>query len=216
VRSGVFSRDGRLLATGSYDTTVLVWDLAAVAGPSRRSPLSAGHLDALWTDLAGSDAARAYQAVWTLATALAQAVSYLRGRLQPIAPPDREQVARLVADLDSGTFAVREKAQSELEKQAAAVEPLVRRALAGQPSLEVRRRLEKVLAELGPGSASWLGMLRALEALEHAGGGEALRLLEELAGGMPDAWLTREAKAACARLRVRATSVRERSAPSVR
>jgi hypothetical protein len=85
----------------------------------------------------------------------------------------------------------------------AALEPLLRQALAGKPKLEVRRRLERLLASLEELSPHRLRLLRAVEALEYAGGSEARRLLEELAGGAPDAWLTREAKASLERLKSR-------------
>jgi RNA polymerase sigma factor (sigma-70 family) len=193
-----FTRDGRTLGSGSADTTILTWDLA---GPAQ-APTGA-ELDALWADLAGGDAAKAYQAVRRLAAAPKQAAPFLGRRLKPAAPlaaPDRERFARLLADLDSDGFAVREKAMAELEKQGASVEPLLRQALAGKPGPEVRRRLEKLLDGLGAQSPDRLRTLRAVEALEHMDGGEARRLLEGLAGGAPEAWLTQEAKASLERL----------------
>jgi RNA polymerase sigma factor (sigma-70 family) len=191
VCSLAFSGDGRFLASGSIDTTILTWDLANPAAQLTR-PMQ----DALWDDLAG-DVAKAYRAVQALAAAPKQAVAFLRERLKPVQPltaTDRERFAGLLADLDSGAFAIREKAAAELEQRGDTVEPLLRQALAGKPSLEVRRRLEKLLANLNPESPNRLRMLRAVEVLEHAGGAEARRLLEELAGGAPEAWLTREAR----------------------
>ncbi len=44
------------------------------------------------------------------------------------------------------------------------------------------------------------GQLRALEVLEHIGTAEARSLLEDLAKGVPEARLTREAKASLTRL----------------
>jgi WD40 repeat protein len=65
-----FSPDGTVLISGSSDTTALVWDLAGGAGGGRnRRPLSPRALDVLWTALAVADAAKAYRAVQTLATA---------------------------------------------------------------------------------------------------------------------------------------------------
>jgi hypothetical protein len=49
-----------------------------------------------------------------------------------------------------------------------------------------------------------LRTLRAVAVLERAGTPESRRLLETLAEGVPGAWLTREAKAACDRLGLRA------------
>jgi hypothetical protein len=79
--------------------------------------------------------------------------------------------------------------------------------LAGQPSLEQRRRLEMMLEkqdeERRSPSPQRLRILRALEALELAGTPEAAQLLQRLAGGAPEACVTREAKAALERLTMR-------------
>jgi RNA polymerase sigma factor (sigma-70 family) len=198
VRSLAFSRDGRVLASGGGDTTILTWDLA---GPPSRP--TRPKLAALWADLADGDAVKAYQAVREFSAARKEGISFLRGRLKPVPPADRERFARLLADLDSDTFAVREKAAAELAEQGAAVEALVRQALEDKPSQEVRRRLEQLLGDLGAPSPNRLRVLRAVEALEHAGGAQERQLLEELGGGAPGAWLTREAKASLERLRRR-------------
>jgi hypothetical protein len=54
------------------------------------------------------------------------------------------------------------------------------------------------------GESAWgpegLRVLRAVEALEHAGGPDARRLLKFLTGGAPEAWLTVEAEESLARL----------------
>ena len=49
-------------------------------------------------------------------------------------------------------------------------------------------------------TGEWLRSERALEVLERIGDREAKRLLQELATGAPEAWLTREAQATLARL----------------
>ena len=58
-------------------------------------------------------------------------------------------MARLIADLDSDVFDVREKAAKEW-KLGAAAEPALRKALEGRPSAEVRRRVEGLLQEEKP------------------------------------------------------------------
>jgi hypothetical protein len=74
--------------------------------------------------------------------------------------------------------------------------------LAGKPTLEARRRLEKLLDHLDApvADADRLRALRAVEALEHIGTPPAVHLLQTLARGDPDARLTREARAARERL----------------
>jgi hypothetical protein len=67
---------------------------------------------------------------------------------RPAARADARQVARWIAELDSDDFAKRDAAVRELEKQGAAVEAALRKALAGRPSPEARRRLSALLDRL--------------------------------------------------------------------
>ena len=56
-----------------------------------------------------------------------------------------------IADLDSKTFAVRQKATEELEKLGELAVPALEDRLQNNPSLEVKQRLEKLLAKLQTG-----------------------------------------------------------------
>jgi dipeptidyl aminopeptidase/acylaminoacyl peptidase len=193
-----FSRDGRILVTGGGETAALVWDLR----PAAPTPLTADALKGAWADLASTDAAKAYQAVQHLATAPGQGVPFLREALPPVPPADEKRIARLIADLDGDAFATREHATAELEKLGEAALLALRRALAGKPSAEQRRRCEELLRQhddATPGGER-LRVLRAVEALEQAGTREARDVLRRLAGGAEGAQLTREARAALARL----------------
>jgi sugar lactone lactonase YvrE len=199
VRSLTFFAEGRALVSGSEDTTALVWDLADPLGEA----VTARDLEAAWDDLAAEDAGRAYRALRRLAAAPDAAVPYLGKHLRPVPVVDDQRLARLIADLDSDTFAVREQAAGELGRLGDAAAGSCRKALEGRPSAEARRRLEQLLEQEARGrwspSSERLRALRALEALELAGGEGARRLLGELAGGMPGAWLTEEARAALER-----------------
>jgi hypothetical protein len=195
-----FTEDGKALLTGSQDTTALVWGVTRPDEPPTAA-LSDKDLARLWDDLAGEDAARAWQAVCRLAASPAESVPFLRGRLRPVAEPDPRQLARLIADLDSDRFEVRGQAQRDLEKLGELAAPALREALKS-PSAEVRRKAEALLAKadsLAP-SAEALRGLRAVEALEHAGTPEARRLLEALSRGAAAARLTCEARLALGRL----------------
>jgi WD40 repeat protein len=202
VSALAMSPGGDRVASAGWDTTVLVWDVADPVRQWQREPakLSAADLEALWTDLAGSDAARAGQAIWRLTAAPEQTVPFFKQRLQPVQPADARRLATLPGDLDSDQFAVRDKATRELEQLGDAAEPALRRALAGRPSPEARRRMEQMLEKLASPSGDRLRALRAVEVLERQATAEARQLLDKLAQGIPAAPLTREAKAALDRL----------------
>jgi HEAT repeat protein len=133
-------------------------------------------------------------------------VPLLQERLRPIVRPNPDQVARLISDLDSATFAVREKAADELEKMEELAAPHLRKALASEPSPEVRRRAKELLDRIEEEvfSPNALRGWRALEVLERIDVPEARRLLEALAKGAPEAWLTRGAMETLDRLERRA------------
>jgi hypothetical protein len=112
----------------------------------------------------------------------------------------------LIADLDSPRFAVRQRAQKALEREGELVEPMLRQALRGKPTLELRRRVEGVLAKLEVSKLSLeqVRVLRAQAALEYIGNAEAQAMLRALAQGEGGARLTREAQGSLDRLASRA------------
>jgi WD40 repeat protein len=194
-----FAPDGELLASASQDTTALVW--AVHGAPPLRAKFTPADLDDLWDRLASADGVRAYDALCVLA-ARPDAVSDLRERLRAPAAPDARVLTALVKDLDSDRFDARQKAVAELERLEEQARPTLRQALTGNPSAEVRRRLEQLLDRLdGPvPPPQRLRRLRAVEALERIGMGEAREVLRGLAAGGGDDRLAEEAKAALARL----------------
>lgn len=204
LRQMVFSADSRRLATVSSDGTALVWDVIG-RSPDGRLParkLSDADTAQAWRDLADADAARAYRALWSLVADPERALPLLREHLRPAPGIDR-QLARLLADLDSGEFPVREQAMSEIRKRGERVRPALQATLKDKPSLELRRRVQGLLDELGTETLppERLRDLRAVAVLEQLGSDEAQKLLAVVAAGAPAARLTREAKAALARLR---------------
>jgi RNA polymerase sigma factor (sigma-70 family) len=215
INALAFAPDGRTVASASRDTLVLVWDVTGLLekGRPKAVRLARQELAELWAQLAGEDASRAYRAVWRLAAAPAQAVPFLSRRLFPVPVAEARHLARLIDALDSDDFKVREKASADLGDLGARA-PALRKALAGQPSLEVRLRVERLLQRLkGPASAEGLRAVRAVRALEYGGSPEARRLLATLAEGAADAPLTREAKASLGRLGRRHPSSSPRSLP---
>ncbi|HZU37272.1 MAG TPA: hypothetical protein VFA18_15220, partial [Gemmataceae bacterium] len=200
-----FAPDGRTVATGLRDTTILLWDMApGIARRKAATTWTDQKLDRLWTDLAGPDAARAFRAGWTMTDAADQAVTFLKAHAQPAPAPDLDRLRKRIADLDSRRFATRTAAAKELAQLGDVARPALEAALKQGPSPEARRQIEALLnARPRPLSDTDLRLLRATAILERIGSPEARRLLARLAGGAPGARLTREAKAALARLRQR-------------
>ncbi len=196
-----FSPDGSVLASGAWDRTALVWDVVGTLTSNRRRVLAPEDRDRLWSGLADPDAARAFEAIRTLRANALEAVSLLRERLRPATGVDAKEIARLVTALDAEEFAEREKASTRLAVIGDSAEPALRAALDGKPSPEKLRRIERLLDGIdGGGSPEAMRALRAVEVLEGVGTPEARRVLESVASGAAEARITREAKAALARV----------------
>jgi WD40 repeat protein len=204
VKALAFSPDGRRLISGSDDLTALTWDLAAALRPTPAAGagLTPEQLKTLWDDLGEADAARAYTALGRLVNEPTRSVPFLADHLRPVAPVDERRLARLIADLDSEDGATRTRATNDLAALEELAEPALRRALAGKPSPELRRRAEELLekVEQPPSEPGRLRPMRAVEALEMIGTPEAVKVLHTLASGAAPARLTRESAAALARL----------------
>jgi WD40 repeat protein len=200
VEALAISRDGRILVSGSADTTTLVWDLLG----SGSATLPGEQCEACWTALAEKDAAKAYRTMCQLIAAPSDALAVLRSHLKPVPVVEEARIAKLIANLDANEFAVREKATEELRKLGELAEPAMRKALASRPTLEMKRRLQDLLAEIEDGrwhlTPDRLRQLRAIEVLERIGTPEAQALLKALADGAAGAPLTQEARAAVQRL----------------
>jgi hypothetical protein len=203
VVSLLFTPDGKHLISGSSDTTALSWDLSRLTQRrlARAARLPGPTLEALWADLASADAGRAFAAMRQLGACPAQAVPLLKQRLRPARAADRHRLARLLAELHSARFERRRRAESELAELGELAAPALRRALADEPALEVRQRLERLLQRSGqappPGQVR---ALRAVEVLEWIGNAAARQQLRALAGGVAGARLSQQARSASQRL----------------
>jgi WD40 repeat protein len=202
VVSLLFAPDGKHLFSGGTDTTALTWDLTQIISRADGQPvrLEPGALNALWADLAGSDAARAFDAIRRLSTSPDQAVTLLNEHLHPATPTDPQRLAQLLADLESDRVELRRQAESELQELGERAESALQKVLADDPPLELRRRVERLLDKRLVPSTGQIRDLRAVELLELIGSEKSRQLLQSLAGGVADARLTRQAKSALIRL----------------
>jgi hypothetical protein len=204
ANSLAFSADGKTLISSGDDTTILFWNVADVTRRERPRlrPLTAREWETLWAELKESDAAKAYAAMVRMMADGPTTIAALKERLHPVHPVDAEELARLLKDLESDQFAIREKAGRELEKLADATQLELRRALARPGvSLDLRRRLEAILASIVEISGERLRTLRAIEVLERLNTPKARELLKTLADGAPGALATTAARDALKRLR---------------
>jgi RNA polymerase sigma factor (sigma-70 family) len=196
-----YSPDGKMLASGGWDTTVVIWDVSGkkASAPPQRA-LSAEELDKHWANLVSDDDSLVSYSLCEFVAAGKQSAAYLKGRLSPSSSATAEQekvLAQSIADLDSEAFRTREKAMRELENLGDVALPALLKAQTEPTSLEARRRIERLLSRIDKASRQ---ELRAVEVLERIGTPEAKQLLQKLAAGAPGARLTCEAKAALERL----------------
>jgi hypothetical protein len=203
----LFAPDGRELLAMDLKGNRLAWKMADIRRlhSARLPPLSESAFAALWTELAQTDAFRAYRAERHLLADPKRAVALLAGQLKPVPPGDTVRLRQLAADLGNASGAVRRKAMMELRAKHGEA------ALGALPQTgNVRRNnfgmsFEQKLRDLynTPERARDLKAVRILEAI---GTREARQVLEKLSQGAAGVRLTTESKSALDRL----TAAKER------
>ncbi len=162
----------------------------------------AARLEHRWAELTGGpdDGTRAGK---KLAATPEDAIPFLKDRLRRAAAAE-DRARRFITDLDNDDFEVREKATRELEDLGPAAAFPLQLALQASPSAEARERLQRALDKFktpqGKHDFQPLSISLALAILEEIGTPDALLVLDELAKGPAKTTVTREAKAALARL----------------
>jgi WD40 repeat protein len=198
-----FSPDGATLASGSADMTVLLWDFTYKAG-GKAPPLLAKELPEAWELLTGYDpkvAVTIARMVQTPAATLAYLKEHFRAAKKET--PGDDAPDKLVEDLGSSTFKVRQAASKRLALLGERALPALKKCLQGNPPLELRRRaLALVEAIAYPDiSPADLQATRGVEVLERIGTSEARALLTALSQGDPLSRAAQEAMAALQRLK---------------
>jgi WD40 repeat protein len=202
IRALAFAPDGRTLLSAGADTTALLWSLA----PSLpKNNLDAEEALRRWRELASEDAAVAYRAAWHLARQPNVNLPLLKKHWHPLREPDPRQIAKLILDLDADEFTIRQAAFEKLRQLRSTAEPALRTELTSKPTLEARKRIEDLLAQLQrqPIPAEELRQLRAVQVLEWMKTPAADALIERLAGGSPLLRTTRDAKDASRRRNIK-------------
>jgi WD40 repeat protein len=194
VTTLTFAPRGQLLS-GSLDTTVLAWDMRP---PRVADSVS---LESAWSALAAREAGESFRSEGKFLSAPAETVQLFAEKVKPAAALDPKRIQRLLAELDSDKFAVREaasKALLGLDEQAI---PYLEETLKSAPSLEVRFRVQPILEQKQTAAitSEQLRQIRAVMVLERIGDGASKNLLRRWAGPV-GARLTVEAAAALKRL----------------
>ena len=193
ITAFAFSPNGKTLAIARTDTTIFLWDVAQLLARNPKEPRTVG---ALWTDLGAENGAIAFKAMADLERQPVETIVFFKKPLKPIAPTDPKQVAQLLADFQSDAFAMRARAQRDLEQLGDLAVPALRELYEKPAPLETRRRLEELLPKLeGPArTPELLRLLRAVEVLQQIGTSDARQLLLSLADGAPQHRVTQAAR----------------------
>jgi WD40 repeat protein len=154
IRSLAINRDGTLLATGSVDGTILLWNAYRIlrngmAGLDGRMPLSPEQRASLWNDLASTDTATSYAASVALFDGGKGTVAFFRERLlspkKPLGDAEQQRLLKQLADPD---YKERGKAFAALKKIGRAAEPMLREAYRTEQDEIMHLRLRAFLSEL--------------------------------------------------------------------
>ena len=202
-----FSPDGRRLFTAYADATMLAWDMTRPEWRARplNHPLTDEEVKRHWDRLRHSDADEAYRSKWALVGDPKKTIAFLSTHIasEPRIAPER--VKALIADLDSAEYAVRERAQRELQEHFRRSEALLRKTLEGPASTEVKNRINRMIAAYFAANPppDQLRDLRAIEVLEQIGTPEARDLLRRLGSGEVPTRVSRDAAESLKRLESR-------------
>ena len=104
--------DAKIIVSGSLDGTAMAWDVDRLL----KSPAAQGDkLESLWASLGQTDGEKAAPPMQAFAARPKETLAFFKQRLQPMPIVAAKHIDKLVADLQSDQFAVRQRANVELE-----------------------------------------------------------------------------------------------------
>jgi hypothetical protein len=161
-------------------------------------------LQSAWNDLGADAADKSYQSEGKFFAAPADTIKFFAEKIKPAEVLDSKQMQRLLTDLGSENFAVRDAASKAIDRLDEQVVPYLEKALKTAQSLEHRVRVQRVIEQrqTAPPTATQLRQIRGVMVLERIGNDEAKTLLKRWASGPAGALLTSESAAALYRLGV--------------
>ncbi len=170
---------------------------------TKAKKLTLKQMEQYWKDLLDEDASLAYRALWRL-SASTQAVEFLKKKLTPSSRgATLKQIRQWIKELDADEHKIRESATVLLTRHLLIAAPLLKLTLKKPPSLEVKRRIQKILKRMVKSERELLRRAQAIRALEHAGSLESRRCLELLAKDRDHLSTATLAKTALMRLKLR-------------
>jgi HEAT repeat protein len=172
--------------------------IAASAERESAEELTAEKLRERWEQFGGEGVTGVDILIESLRRKPERTIPFLAERLEQAKKIDLEALRRLLDQLESNRFAVREKASKELARLGDPAAAELRKRRDAATNEDLRKRLDTLLRSIDSPflSGDTLRAYRGVEILERINTPEATELLKKLAKGEPEAVLTREAKAA--------------------
>jgi len=121
----VFSPDGTRIATGSWDTTAIVWDFlpGGIASKQNAGVPGPEDLERFWRALGEGKTSEQYEALRRLILGRDLVVAFIREHWAPPWVEASDRVRDLITKLDSDDFTIRDRATGDLKAISNGVTP---------------------------------------------------------------------------------------------